>query len=135
VSEGQGQLLLAAFLALVFGMAPTVGDVGSCGDTAAALDESGFASARKIMDCQRCSECRLSTQTCRAACDPGTPSNVGWPRTCHPLQHDGDVCLRALRAASCSGYATFVDDVAPSVPTECDLCRLALESGAPAVDP
>jgi hypothetical protein len=135
VSVRRGQLILAASLALVFGAAPTVGDVGSCGDNATDLDLRMFASARKNMDCVRCTECALTTQTCRSACDPNMPSSVGWPRTCHPLRHDGEVCIRALRAASCGSYAGFADDVSPSVPTECDFCRLALDSSAAAGEP
>jgi hypothetical protein len=135
VSVRRSHLVLAGGLALVFGAAPTVGDVGSCGDTATELDPASFANGRKKMDCVRCTECGLTTQTCRGACDPNAPSTVAWPRTCHPLRHDGEVCLRALRAASCSSYATFVDDVAPNIPTECDFCLLALDSGASTAEP
>jgi hypothetical protein len=117
-------LALAGVLAVVFGAAPTVGDIGSCGQVATDLDEQSFAAARKQIDCQRCTGCGLTTQTCRNACDPTAPSNVGWPSTCHPLAHDGDVCLRALAAAGCGDYAAFVDDVAPTLPTECDFCHL-----------
>jgi hypothetical protein len=35
------------------------------------------------------------------------------------------VCLRALEAASCGTFATYVDDLAPAVPSECDFCRVA----------
>jgi hypothetical protein len=33
------------------------------------------------------------------------------------------VCIDALEAASCSDYASFVSDVAPTEPSECDFCR------------
>ena len=130
MSPNRGPLALLAALALVFGMAPTVGDIGSCGSPATDLDPGSFAAGRKSVDCQRCTECRLSTQTCRNACDPNAPGTAGWPSTCHPLLQDGEVCLRALLSASCSDYASFVDDAAPTAPTECDFCRLVPESGA-----
>ena len=118
----RGELAVLAVLAVILGMAPTVGDVGGCGTEASDEDPVVFAHARKTVDCQRCGECGLGTNTCKAACDPKAPSNVAWPPSCHPLAHDGEVCIRALRAAGCSDYATFVDDVAPAVPTECDFC-------------
>jgi hypothetical protein len=123
------ELALAAVLAVAFGMAPTVGDVGGCGVQASELDARAFALARKEIDCQRCTACGLATSTCAAACDPAAPSRVGWPSSCHPLAHDGDVCLHALRAAGCGDYATFVDDVAPAEPSECDFCHLVPEAG------
>ena len=123
------ELALAGVLALVLGAAPTVGDIGSCGRVPADLDPQGFESARKAIDCRRCSECRLTSSICPDVCDPNIPSHVGWPPTCHPIEHDGEVCLRALQAASCSDYAGFLNDVAPSVPTECDFCHLIPEAG------
>lgn len=134
------ELVLAGVLAVVFGAAPTVGDIGSCGQAATDLDVRSFAAARKQLDCQRCTECGLTTreptaQRCGAACDPTAASDVAFPATCHPLAHDGDVCLRALGAASCADYAAFVDDVAPTVPSECDFCHLVPEGGITAGDP
>jgi hypothetical protein len=125
----RGELALACLLALGVGAAPTVGDIGSCGRAATDLDPQSFASARKELDCRRCTECGLRTQTCQNACDPNAPGDVGWPSTCHPLEHDGEVCLRALQAASCGDYAGFVDDIARTAPTECDFCRLVPEAG------
>lgn len=125
----RSELAFAAVLALLFGAAPTVGDVGSCGQPATALDEATFAAERKALDCQKCTQCGLATQTCVAACDPTQPSDVAWPSTCFPLEHDGVVCIDALEAASCSAYASFVSDVAPTVPTECDFCRDLPEGG------
>jgi hypothetical protein len=121
--------MVVALTALVLGAAPTVGDIGTCGQQAVALDSRVFAAQRKSVDCQRCAECALSTQTCRRACDPRAPSNVGWPNTCYPLAEDGDVCIRALKAASCSDYASFVADAEPTAPTECDFCHLLPEAG------
>ncbi len=131
MTRGQRRELAAlAVLALVFGAGPTVGDVGSCGRTATSLDEAGFAAARKRLDCQRCRECGLSTQHCVRACDPAAPSDVFFPPTCHPLEHDGEVCLDALQAASCGDYAGFVDDSAPSSPTECQFCLVPFDGGS-----
>ena len=122
-------LLLCAVLALVFGAGPTVGDVGSCGDQAASLDLATFQAERKAADCRRCTECGITTKTCVAACNPRAPSPVSWPSTCYPLRHDGVVCIDALLAASCAAYASYVDDQAPTVPTECDFCHLIPEAG------
>jgi hypothetical protein len=127
MSVRRAEIALAGLLAVVFGAAPTVGDIGSCGRAATALDEQTFAEARKQVDCQFCTACKLSTQTCQNACDPAAPPDVAWPATCQPLEHDGQVCLRALQASSCAEYARFVDDVAPTEPTECDFCHLLSE--------
>ena len=123
------ELAFAAVLALLFGAAPTVGDVGACGRKATLLDESTFAARRKALDCQRCTACGLDTQTCANACDATKPSDVGWPKTCLPLDHDGVVCIDALEAASCNDYASFVSDLAPTVPSECDFCQDIPEAG------
>jgi len=110
-------LTIAAAVVLGFCIAPTVGDVGGCGASASSLD------------CQRCKQCGLTSNTCKIACTRDAPSNVSWPPSCRPLQHDGDVCIRSLRAASCGDYASFVDDVAPAEPTECDFCHLVTDAG------
>lgn len=123
------ELALCAALALVFGAAPTVGDVGSCGDTATPLDLQTFQGERKAVDCERCRQCGLTTQMCASACNPDVPSDVEWPSTCFPLEHDGVVCIDALQAASCADYASYVSDTAPTVPPECDFCQLVPEGG------
>jgi hypothetical protein len=122
-------LALCGLLALVFGAGPTVGDIGACGDQASLLDLATFQAERKAIDCQRCRQCGLMTQWCVAACNPDTPSPVQWPSTCQPLAHDGVVCIDALQVASCSAYATYVSDTAPTVPTECDFCHDIPEGG------
>jgi hypothetical protein len=131
----RAELAVVASLSLAFGAGPMVGDVGACGQVAIALDSEAFAAARKDLDCRRCRECGLSTQSCLSACDPNTRSTVGWPRTCHPLQHDGDVCLRALQASGCNDYAAYVDDASPTAPTECDFCHLVEEGGTVSGEP
>ena len=122
------ELAACALWAMLFGAAPTVGDVGSCSEQAAPLDEGTFAAERKVLDCQRCKQCGFTTKACANACDPNALPAVGWPNTCYPLQHDGTVCLDALEAASCDAYASYVSDVAPTVPTECDFCHFAVDA-------
>lgn len=129
MSPRRRELAVVAVLALVFGAGPTVGDIGSCGQAATPLDEATFAAERKALDCQKCEACGFTTQTCKNACNPDKPSDVAWPDTCFPLQHDGVVCLDALEAASCSTYASFVSDVDPTIPTECQFCLVVPEGG------
>jgi hypothetical protein len=131
VRPSRAELGFAAVLALVFGAAPTVGDVGSCGDQATSLDPGYFEAERKAIDCKRCTECGLTSKTCTDACNPSVPGDYGWPSTCFPLARDGVVCIDALEAASCSDYASYVSDTAPTEPSECDFCRDIPEAAAP----
>lgn len=121
--------VVAALLFLVLGTAPTVGDIGGCRAPASELREAEFARARKELDCRRCNECGLRAARCGRACDRAAPPDVRFPVTCKPLVHDGDVCLRALDAASCDTFAAYVDDVAPEAPSECEFCRLVDDGG------
>ena len=118
---GRSEVFTLAVLALIFGAAPTVGDVGSCGSTATALDVTAFAAERKALDCTKCTHCGFLTQTCQRACNPNEPSDFSLPATCFPLAHDGVVCLDALQATSCSGYASFISDTAPTQLRSCVL--------------
>ena len=132
-SRGRGLTFVIALLGVLL-MAPTAGDTGGCGRTVAELDRDRYANARKLEDCQRCQECGLGTARCGRACDPKVLPEVAPPATCRPLYHDGEVCLRALGAASCDAYATYVDDEGASTPTECDFCLVpppAASGGAP----
>jgi hypothetical protein len=115
----------------ILSMAPTAGDVGGCGAEVKALDPVSYALARKDMDCERCKECGIGTARCQRACDPAKPTESTIPKTCLPLQHDGEVCIRALAAASCESYSTYVDDVSPSTPSECEFCKIAPERATP----
>lgn len=122
----RGRLLVAATAVLgLLSAAPTVGDVGGCGREASYLDVDRFAQARKLEDCERCQECGLESARCGRACDPKAPPDVAIPVTCKPLLHDGEVCLRALQAAGCDAYRSYVDDDAPTLPSECRFCRIA----------
>jgi hypothetical protein len=102
--------------------APVPGDIGACGQPVERLDAKLFFANKKRIDCSRCAECGLATSACALACSSRPPANDAFPDRCLPLLHDGEVCLRALLAASCDDYAPFVDDRDPTVPTECDFC-------------
>ncbi len=111
---------LLMVLAVVLGMGPTVGDVGSCAQPADQLDPRTFFDIKAGLDCDRCGECGLRTKLCNRACkDP--PATV-FPSGCRPLVHDGEVCLRALIHASCDDYTSYVSDTAPTAPSECQFC-------------
>ena len=116
-------LAVVMLVALVFGAAPTAGDVGSCGKTAEDIDEARFGLARKKLDCRRCTACKITTNRCAAACDDNVPSDVSFGATCRPLVRDAEVCLDALSVASCSDYRKYVSDEERLVPGECDFCR------------
>jgi hypothetical protein len=123
-------LLVLAVLGLLCA-APTAGDIGGCGTEASSLDTGVFTSARKDLDCRRCAECEIPTARCKSACDRSRPPETQIPKTCQPLLHDGEVCLRKLEAVSCDAFATYVSDVAPSTPSECEFCKLPSASPAP----
>lgn len=122
--------LVVAVLGVLL-MAPTAGDTGACGRTATELEHDRYTHARKIEDCQRCEECGLDTARCTRACDPRALAEIVLPPTCRPLYHDGEVCLRALAAASCDTFATYVDDSAPANPSECNFCLVPLPQAPP----
>lgn len=113
---------LTILLAVVFGMGPTVGDIGSCGQAIDALDPVTFFALKARIDCMRCGECSLSGKECQAACT--LPPATSFLPDCHPLVHDGEVCLHALQHASCDDYATYTDESHPTAPSECQFCPL-----------
>jgi len=120
-------LALVAFFVL---LAATPGDIGSCNEAPDALDPNKFFASKQAIDCQRCTQCDIVTETCLKSCTPllgGT-----FPTGCYPLVHDGEVCLDALLAASCSAYQGYVADEGSTVPTECDFCppRPVADAGA-----
>ncbi len=114
--------VLLGLLTALFCTAPVPGDIGGCGQTAQDLDAPTFFASKKAIDCSRCDECKIDSNSCRSACDTSQKVQTSFPEYCYPLVHDGEVCLRALMAASCNDYARFMDESAPSVPTECDFC-------------
>ena len=118
----------ALFVAVPLLLAPTAGDIGSCGQDVVELDPVAFFSEKAFIDCAHCGKCGLETAACQRACD-GELEGQSFDEDCFPLVHDGEVCLNALRAASCDDYATYVDDLAPAVPTECNFCPARDEPG------
>ena len=120
-----GFVIVLAF----FAAAPTVGDIGGCGGTDETLDARKFFAERFNLECERCSECELATPACKRACDKKTIVPGTFPPGCRPVVHDGEVCLNAIEALSCSGFADVVHPE-PIVPTECDFCpERAAEAG------
>lgn len=116
------QKLGLALIVLLFCMAPTPGDIGGCGQSPDLLDAPTFFANKKLIDCSRCDECGFDESACSKACTDEYPIATAFPKDCYPLVHDGEVCLRALRHASCDDYASYVDDFAPSTPSECNFC-------------
>ncbi|HRI67337.1 MAG TPA: hypothetical protein PK156_24005 [Polyangium sp.] len=127
VRRGLEMVNLSAILLLVVA-APVVGDIGSCGEQPIELDAKTFFTNKALVDCARCRGCGIITSTCTKACeDPPIPT--AFPEGCYPIVHDGEVCLHALEATSCSTYESYVSDQGASIPTECNFCPLP--SGAP----
>ncbi len=104
-------------------LAPTPGDVGGCGREPELLDERAYAETRRATDCTRCTECGIGTARCSVACRTDVAAPLGFPEGCAPLLRDGEVCVRALKAASCESYASYLSDESPQIPTECQFCR------------
>jgi hypothetical protein len=120
-SVGTRSKLQLALVALTILAAPTVGDIGSCGQAITDLDSLKFFAEKDFVDCTRCGECGLTSEACVRACDVAL-TQTEFPEGCFPLVHDGEVCLNALRAASCAEYRGFTDDNAATIPTECNFC-------------
>lgn len=114
---------LATGLLAVLCLAPTPGDVGGCGRAPELLDERAYADTRQRTDCTRCTECALTSDRCTRACRTDAAPEIAFPPGCAPLLRDGEVCIRALRVASCASYAAYLSDVTPQVPSECQFCR------------
>lgn len=117
-----------ALTALFFLTAPYSGDYGCFTDQAADLDPNKFFLSKQADDCAACMACNFTTNDCMRACGP--PMGGAFPYGCYPLIQDGEVCLRALEAASCSDYQSYVSDQGATIPTECDFCP-ALADGGP----
>lgn len=120
---------LAAVAALA-GLAPSAGNIGSCGQAAEPLDAQKFVEAKQAVDCSHCIACGIETGVCERACTDEADIEASFPPGCLPLVHDGEVCLDALSASSCSRYETFVADEGATLPTECDFCPVD-EAGEP----
>jgi hypothetical protein len=120
--QRRGVHALTIFFFVVFGMGPTVGDIGSCNQAVDALDPVSFFALKATIDCLRCGDCALSGKQCEAACT-AAPATSFLP-ACQPLVHDGEVCLHALLHASCEDYASYTDETRPTAPSECQFCPL-----------
>ncbi|MCA9618646.1 MAG: hypothetical protein KC731_06485 [Myxococcales bacterium] len=116
-----------AAVALTLLAAPTVGDIGSCGQPIAELDPVKFFTEKAFIDCSQCERCGLATAACESACSGVAPD--AFVEDCYPLVHDGEVCLNALRAATCGAYEGYVADQAPTIATECNFCPIAAPPG------
>ena len=115
------EVIKLAIAVVFFCMAPTAGDIGSCGQRADELDPTRFFGAKQNLDCQRCDECKLTSKACARACEPAL-EQTDFPKGCAPLVHDGEVCLHALQYASCSAYRGYTADEGATAPTECNFC-------------
>ncbi|MBM4359396.1 MAG: hypothetical protein FJ096_14935 [Deltaproteobacteria bacterium] len=119
--KGARNLVLAALLFTI--AAPTAGDIGGCGQEIVDLDPEAFFFEKATIDCQKCIRCDHVTQACERACAGEYP--LEFDEGCFPLVHDGEACLNALRAIACEDYGGVIDDVAPTIPTECNFCPLS----------
>src|SRR5262249_31679101 len=109
-----------AVTALFFLVAPYSGDYGCFSDGATDLDPNKFFLAKQEDDCAACLDCGFVTDYCNRASGPAMGGTS--PLACYPLVQDGEVCLRALEATSCSDYESYVADQGATIPTECDFC-------------
>ncbi len=114
-------LVKLALVAMLFIAGPTAGDIGSCGQEIVELDPIKFFGEKQAIDCRQCLDCDFLTTFCEDSCGDVLLES-SFPEDCFPLVHDGEVCLNALRAAGCDEYAAYVDDLAPTVPAECNFC-------------
>ncbi len=114
--------VLAIGLAVLGGFAAVPGDIGGCGQGADELDPVVFFQRVRAIQCEQCTRCAVQSLPCREACAAAEPPPTAFEAGCVPLVHDGEVCLRALEAASCRAFRTYVDERAPRQPSECDFC-------------
>jgi hypothetical protein len=119
--DGAVRLAFAAVVVL-FCAAPTPGDIGGCGQRVQPLGPEPFFLAKKDVDCARCKDCSFSTEFCQNACDADVPPPTEFPEGCHPIVHDGEVCLNALEATGCDDYEDYIRDSGRKAPNECRFC-------------
>lgn len=114
--------------------APTVGDIGSCGQTPEDLDLTKFTQEKEQIDCSHCGDCGITSTACSKACDQVVDA-VPFPAGCAPLVHDGEVCLNALDAAGCNAYEGYMADANATIPSECNFCpprpEVSAQGGSP----
>ncbi len=126
---GFGEIARLSLLVLFFAAAPTAGDIGSCNQAENDLDPGKFFATKQAIDCERCGECQIATKACDRSCSPGLVLRDFEPG-CVPLEHDGEVCVDALAAASCGDYESFMADSDATAPTECQFCPIRADAGA-----
>lgn len=102
--------------------APTPGDIGGCGHPAADLDAEAFLRQKRQIECEACRSCSIAGPRCSQACAGEVGEAAEFPEGCFPLAFDGAVCLRALEEAACRDHRRYMNDVRPTVPSECDFC-------------
>ncbi len=113
-----------ATMVVLFCAAPTPGDIGGCGQRVQPLGAEPFFEAKKDIDCEKCKDCKYSTEFCDDACDKDSEVPTDFPEGCEPIVHDGEVCLNALEATGCSEYESYVRDEKREAPNECRFCPL-----------
>jgi hypothetical protein len=119
--DGAVRFALATVVVL-FCAAPTPGDIGGCGQRVQPLGAEPFFMAKRDIDCDKCEDCKLSSDYCTEACDTEAEVPSDFPEGCEPIVHDGEVCLNALEATGCSEYETYVRDDNRQAPNECRFC-------------
>lgn len=129
---GAGTIVRLAAVVLFFTAAPTVGEIGSCGQPPDEMDPVKFYTEKERIDCEKCIACEIVTDACARACEPELDLD-DFPKGCRPLVHDGEVCLGALEASGCDAYRYYMSDGAPTIPTECNFCPPCVDAdgGAP----
>jgi hypothetical protein len=120
---------VAAVVLALLALAPTVGDIGSCGQSPDDLDPIKFFQAKGGIDLSMCDECSILTERCEKL-RFGHIEATEFAPGCFPHVHDGEVCLNALLASDCDDYAKYMADVGATVPTECNFCPPRPGTGA-----
>ncbi len=128
--RNHGPRLLVALVAMLFLAGPTAGDIGSCSQKADDLSATKFFGDKQAIDCQQCTDCKITSMACDVACAAATKPATSFPDGCYPVVHDGEVCLDALLAASCDDYRHYMADQGSTVPTECNFCPPMTADGA-----
>src|SRR5262249_23333631 len=100
-----GFVIVLAILAA----APTVGDVGGCRAQVEPLDATKFYTQSLELTCSRCDECGILAPRCKNACDRNHIVPHTFVNGCNPVVHDGEVCINALEALSCSAFDDYVE--------------------------
>ena len=114
---------LAVALFVFSGMAPTVGDIGSCGQPPDDLDATTFFGIKAGTDCDQCRECGLTrTSAATNACNPPFARRLAFrPAVSPSCTMARCACARCIHA-SCDDYASYMSETAATAPSECQFC-------------